>query len=439
MRLEKRSISTIKPYDRNPRIISEKAVKAVANSIEKFGWQQPVVIDTDGVIIAGHTRYRAAKYLNLEEIPVMIADELTPEQARAYRIADNKTAERSAWNFDLLPDEIGEIEDAFDFTLFGFDKDELDKIMGKAVYAREKDPDKIPDEIPPKPVTQPGDVIELGEHRLICGDSTKPETFAALMGDEKADIVITDPPYGVSYKGGPSTPRKDIANDDLTGNVLREFLIKAFTASKAVIREGAAVYIWHASINSEKFIDACQTAGFEYRQMLIWKKSQPMLDWADYLWQHEPCIYAKMPGGGVFWNGGRSEKTVLTDEKDPKQMTEKELRKAYTQALRTLKQYSDVIEVKKPLEAPLHPTTKPTKLYQRLLQNSSRRGDILLDFFGGSGTAVIAAEETRRRARVIELDPHFCDVIVRRWEDYTGLEAKRPAVAPPDAPAPSVE
>ena len=135
MRLEKKPISTIKPYDRNPRIISEKAVKAVAHSIENFGWQQPIVIDADGVIIAGHTRYRAAKYLNLEEVPVMVADGLTPEQVKAYRIADNKTAEKSAWNFDLLPDEIGEIEDAFDFTLFGFDRDELDRIMGKAVYA----------------------------------------------------------------------------------------------------------------------------------------------------------------------------------------------------------------------------------------------------------------------------------------------------------------
>ena len=299
MRLEKKPISTIKPYDRNPRIISEKAVKAVAHSIENFGWQQPIVIDADGVIIAGHTRYRAAKYLNLEEVPVMVADGLTPEQVKAYRIADNKTAEKSAWNFDLLPDEIGEIEDAFDFTLFGFDRDELDRIMGKAVYARDKDPDRIPDEIPSKPVTQTGDVIELGEHRLICGDSTRPETFAALMGDEKADIVITDPPYGVSYKGGSKTPRKEIANDELTGDALREFLVKSFTASKSVIREGAALYIWHASISFTEFIGACQAAGFDYRQMLVWVKSQPMLGWADYLWQHEPCIYAKMPGGGV--------------------------------------------------------------------------------------------------------------------------------------------
>lgn len=308
MKSELRPIQTIRPYDNNPRIISEKAVRAVAESIEKFGWQQPLVVDADGVIICGHTRWRAAKYLNLEQVPVIVADELTPEQVRAYRIADNKTAERSSWNLDLLPDEIAPIETEFDFTKLGFDKDELDKIMGKCIYAREKDPDKIPEDIPPKPVTRPGEIIELGEHRLICGDSTKPETFAALMGDEKADIVITDPPYGVSYKGGSKTPRKEIANDELTGDRLREFLINSFTASKAVIREGAAVYIWHASINFSEFIDACQSAGLEYRQMLVWVKNVPALGWADYLWQHEPCIYAKMPGGGRFGTADAGKK-----------------------------------------------------------------------------------------------------------------------------------
>lgn len=227
MKLETRSITQIKPYDNNPRVIPAKAVKAVARSIEKFGWQQPIVIDADGVIIAGHTRYKAAKHLNLETVPVAVADDLTPEQVRAYRIADNKTGEAAKWNLDILPDEIAPIEDAFDFTQLGFDRDELDKIMGKSIYARENDPDKIPDEIPPEPVTRPGDVITLGDHRLVCGDSTKPETFAALMGDEKADILITDPPYGVSYEGGAKTKRDGIENDTLTGTALTEFLTAA--------------------------------------------------------------------------------------------------------------------------------------------------------------------------------------------------------------------
>lgn len=429
MRLETRPTATIKPYENNPRIISEKAVKAVANSIEKFGWQQPVVIDTDGVIIAGHTRWRAAKYLNLETIPVAIADELTPEQVRAYRIADNKTAEKSAWNMDLLPDEIGAIEDAFDFTLFGFDQDELDKLMGKAIYARDKDPDKIPDEIPSKPITKTGDVIELGDHRLVCGDSTKPETFAALMQGEKADIIITDPPYGVSYEGGSKSaePRKKIESDDKTGQELVDFLTAALIPGTASCRPGAAVYIWHASLNSWEFTQAIRNAGLELRQTLMWTKSQPTLGWADYLWQHEPCLYLRKPGGTVFWNGGRTEKTVLVDDKlDPKTMTEKQLRTALQKALRELAKISDVIREKTPNKSPLHPTTKPTRLYTHLLGNSSKRGDLLLDFFAGSGTAVIAAEETHRRARVIELDPRYCDVIVQRWEDFTGKEAKRP-------------
>jgi len=438
MQLEKRSISTIRPYDRNPRIIPEKAVKAVANSIERFGWQQPIVIDTDGVIIAGHTRYKAAKYLNLEEVPVMVADGLTPEQVKAYRIADNKTGEKSVWNFDLLPDEIGEIEGAFDFTLFGFEKDELDKIMGKAVYARDKDPDKIPDDLPPKPVTQPGEIIELGEHRLICGDSTKPETFAALMGDEKADIVITDPPYGVSYKGGAKKEREGIANDELDSEQLCGFLKAAFTAANGVCKRGAAFYIYLASGMMREFTNAVHAAGIEFRQLLIWRKQLPNLGWSNYLYQHEPCLYCNTPGAPVFWNGGRTEKTVFIDDTlDPKTMTEKELRKSLVEALRIIGKISDVIAEKMPDKSPLHPTTKPTKIYQRLLANSSRRGDILLDFFGGSGTAVIAAEETHRRARVIELDPHYCDVIAARWEDYTGLQAvRRPPAETPSPQAP---
>ena len=299
MKSELRPIQTIRPYDNNPRIISEKAVRAVAESIEKFGWQQPLVVDADGVIICGHTRWRAAKYLNLEQVPVIVADELTPEQVRAYRIADNKTAERSSWNLDLLPDEIAPIETEFDFTKLGFDKDELDKIMGKCIYAREKDPDKIPEDIQPKPVTRPGEIIELGDHRLICGDSTKPETFAALMGDEKADIVITDPPYGVSYTGGPKSPREGIANDSLDSADLTEFLTAAFRAAKDVCKPGAAFYVWCASAKEREFLNAIHEAGIQYREHIVWRKSIPNLTWADYLWQHELCVYCNAPGRGA--------------------------------------------------------------------------------------------------------------------------------------------
>lgn len=424
MQLETRPIQTIKPYSRNPRIISEKAVKAVAHSIEQFGWQQPIVIDAEGVIIAGHTRYKAAKYLNLETVPVMIADELTPKQANAYRIADNKTAERSAWNFDILPDEIGPIEDKFDFTKFGFDRDELDKIMGKCIYARKPDPDKIPEEIPPKPITQPGEIIEMGEHRLICGDSTKPETFARLMGTERADIVITDPPYGVDYQGGAKQKREGIANDAQTGDELLRFLQAAFTAMAGAAKPGAPVYIWFASANLYEFLGAVKKSGIEYKQELQWIKSIPNLSWANYLYIHEPVFYCKIPGAPTFWNGGRDQKTAFIDDKlDPKTMSEKELRQAVKQFLRIIQ--TDVIREKMPDKSPLHPTTKPTRLYNRLIQNSSRRGEIILDAFGGSGTAVISAEMTHRKARVIELDPHYCDIIAARWEDYTGSEAKR--------------
>lgn len=426
---EKRPIQTIKPYERNPRIISEKAVKAVAESIESFSQLQPIVVDAAGVIIAGHTRYRAAKYLNMETVDVIVADNLTPEQANAYRIADNKTAERSAWNLDILPDEIGPIEDKFDFTKFGFDRDELDKIMGKCIYARKPDPDKIPEEIPPKPITQPGDVIELGDHRLICGDSTKPETFANLMRGESADLVITDPPYGVDYQGnqkeGGKFKREKIENDAQSGEELKTFLTAAFSAMAAAAKKGAPVYIWCASINLYEFLGAIKKSGIEYKQELQWIKSIPNLSWANYHYIHEPVLYCKIPGEATFWNGGRDQRSAFIDDKlDPKSMSEKELRQAVKQFMKFIP--TDVIREKMPDKSPLHPTTKPTRLYNRLIQNSSRRGEIILDAFGGSGTAVISAEMTHRRARVIELDPHYCDVITRRWEDYTGQEAKRP-------------
>ena len=428
MKLEKRRIETIRPYERNPRVIPERAIKAVAKSIEEFGWQQPIVVDADGVIIAGHTRYLAAKHLRHEEVPVAVATELTPDQVNAYRIADNKTGEVTQWNLDLLPDEIAGLEDIFDFTKLGFDRDELDTLMGRRVSSG-GDPDKLPLDVPPKPITKPGDVVTLGDHRLICGDCTNPETVAKLMQGETADIVITDPPYGVSYKGSPAHKRKKIENDNFVGDELRKFLAAAFIAAKQYCRPGAAFYVWYASISVGPFINAVGDSGLEYRQGLVWVKSWNTLCHSDYHYQHELCLYCKVPGAPIFWNGFRTQKTVLEDEKtDLKKLTDKQVRQELKRLIAAIQ--TDVIREKKPTKSPLHPTTKPVRLYTRLIHNSSKRGDILLDVFGGSGTAVIAAEMTGRRARVIEIDPWYCDTIVQRFEDFTGQEVTR-ATGPP--------
>lgn len=418
-----RPITELKPYADNPRRITEKAVKAVAESIKKFGFLQPIVVDADGVVLAGHTRLKAAEYLRLDKVPVITADQLTPEMAKAYRIADNKTGEISAWNFDLLPDEMAPIEDVFDFTKLGFDQTEIDKILGKAVYSTDKDPDAIPEDLPPVPITQPGDIYELGEHRLICGDATDPDVLTRLMGDDRADIVITDPPYGVDYD---KSKIGKVENDDLKSDDLQAFITAAFTVGKQFCKPGAAFYVWFPSSRAREFSTAINNAGITLRQLIIWRKQQPTLSWDHYLYLHEPCFYCGVPGAAVFWNGDKNEKTFFVDDTpNPNKMNESELRKLLKKVLRELGKVSDVIEEKKPATSKLHPTQKPTRLYQRIIGNSSRRGEILLDLFGGSGTAIISAEETRRRARVVEIDPHFCDVIVKRWEDYTGSKAEK--------------
>jgi DNA modification methylase len=416
-------ISEIKPYIKNPRK-NDKAVDAVATAIKNYGWKQPIVIDKNNEIIVGHTRWKAAKKLGLKEAPCLIADDLTEQQIKAYRIADNKVAEASEWDMELLRLELDGLDE---FT--GFDADFL---LGQKEVQEDDFEIKTAE-----PTGSRGDIWQLGEHRLMCGDSTSPEDIAKLMNGQQAHLLITDPPYNVDYskktkllnkfnKGNPI--RKEIINDKMSDESFIIFLTSAFKTAYSVIKEGAPFYIWHSSSKSSEFIEAINQAGLEIRQTLIWVKSNIVFGMQDYHWKHEPCLYGWKEGLPHFWNGGRKERTTLTA------IDIFELRnKPKDEILKWIEDYwldheeneTTVLYEEKPAASKDHPTMKPIKLMARQVKNSSRIGDIVLDIFGGSGSTLMACEQLKRRCFTMELDPTYCDVIVRRWEQFTGRQATK--------------
>ena len=386
MNIQNMKITDIHPYEKNPRL-NEGAVDAVAKSIKEFGWRAPIVVDKDMVIICGHTRLKAAIKLGLDVVPVHIADNLTPEQVQAYRIADNKTGEIAEWDYSLLPLELKELQDAsFDLSLLGFDTDELDKLLNRSedvVTDGETEPDAVP-EAPEIPTSRYGEVYQLGDHLLMCGDATKADDIAVLMGDEKADLWLTDPPYNVAYEGSNGLT---IENDNMSDSKFREFLRAAFDNVHEFLHPGAAFYIFHADSEGYNFRGACHDIGLKVRQCLVWKKNALVLGRQDYQWIHEPCLYGWKDGAAHNWFTDRSQTTVM--------------------------------EFNKPKHNDVHPTMKPVEMLIYLLKNSSERGNTVIDTFGGSGSTLIACEQTGRKCRTMELDPKYTDVIRRRWAEFT--------------------
>ena len=391
MLVQMRPVGSIRPYERNPRH-NDPAVDAVATSIREFGFRQPIVTDVDGVIVVGHTRYKAALKLGLTEVPVHVADGLTPQQAQAYRLADNQTATIATWDDDTLVAELLALRDGgFDLDLTGFAADDLDRLLGTGDDAERGDPDDVP-EPPADPVTRPGDLWLLGTHRLVCGYAADPAAYAKILDGAQADLLLTDPPYGVSYVGGTSDAMT-LANDDLSAADYDPFLAKTLNAAAAALKPGSAFYLWHADLHGGTVRAAADRAGLPLRQVLVWVKSAFALGRSDYHWQHEPCLYGWRPGAPHAWHGGRAQGTTLAFDK--------------------------------PARNGDHPTMKPVALFRRLVENSCPPGGLVLDPFAGSGTSLIAAEEAGRVAALLELDPRFCDVIVRRYETFTGKVAER--------------
>ena len=393
MKIEYKNIDEIIPYENNPRL-NDNAVDYVANSIKEFGFKVPIIIDKDNIIVAGHTRLKAAKQLGLEEVPVIKADDLTDEQIKAFRIADNKVSEKAEWDLDKLSIELQDIN--FDMSEFGFDDIELEDLT---LEEQEIIEDEVP-EVPEEPKAKLGDIYQLGNHRLMCGDSTKEEDVAKLMNGVKADMVFTDPPYGVSYTGGmkiengkiESNGKKQIKNDALDYENLYSFLYDVFINLKNNTILKSAFYVFYAHSRTREFLNAFYDAGLKQRSIIIWHKTSGGFGdfMAQYMNAYEPCIYGSN-GDSVNWYGATNEKTVWDMDKEKK--------------------------------CDLHPTMKPIEVVARAINNSSKKDEKVLDLFGGSGSTLIACEQLNRKCYMMELDPHYVDVIIQRWENFTGKRA----------------
>ena len=380
MEIQYRRLSEITPYENNAKTHDQTQINNVAESIRQYGFVQPIVVDRDGVIVIGHCRALAAKKLGMESVPCVCVDDLTPEQVNALRLVDNKSNE-SDWDFDLLADELEGLDlTGFDFD-WGLPEEETKKI--------EEDEAPEVDETQP-PVTKTGDVWKLGRHRLMCGDSTSTECVQKLMGGVQADLLLTDPPYGVDYTGKTKDELK-IENDAKSDDDFIAFLRQAFESADSVMKPGAVFYIWHADSKAYVFRMACQMTRWEVRQVLIWVKNAMVMGRQDYQWKHEPCLYGWKAGAGHLWASDRKQTTVL--------------------------------EFDRPTKNKEHPTIKPVALFDYQIKNNTKGGDIVLDLFAGSGTTVIACEQNGRTAYVMEYDPRYCDVIVKRWENLTGEKA----------------
>lgn len=407
-----KGMDEISPYEKNPRR-NDEAVRYVAASIKKFGFKQPIVIDKDGIIVAGHTRYKAARKLNLKAVPCIVADDLTDEQIKAYRLADNKVAEKSEWDFDLLDEELQDLV-GIDMTEFGFEEEEQPE---EELEAEEDGYDEDP---PVEPRTKPGDIYKLGNHILMCGDSTNSKDVEKLMNGETADLVVTDPPYNVAVK---NSKGMTIENDDMDSTQFGEFLTACFANLESNLKAGGAFYVWYASREHINFEKSLNNVGLKVRQQLVWNKNAFILGRQDYHWKHELCLYGWKDGESHYFIDDRTQSTVFEDKGiDIKKLKKEEMIKLLEEILSD-KRSTTVINEDRPTENDLHPTMKPIKLIARLIKNSSRQNEIVLDLFGGSGSTLITCEQLNRQCRMMEYDPRYADVIVDRWEQFTGEKA----------------
>ncbi|MBS0595795.1 MAG: site-specific DNA-methyltransferase [Proteobacteria bacterium] len=395
-KIEQWPTAKLVPYARNARTHSEAQVAQIAASIAEFGFTNPILAGSDGVIVAGHGRLAAAQKLGLDVVPVVVLDHLSPTQRRALVIADNRIAENAGWDDAMLRVELAALaDDDFNVALTGFDADALAELMaGEEPDADgQTDDDAVP-EVSETPISRSGDIWLLGGHRLLCGDATVAASYERLLAGEQADMVFTDPPYNVNYANSAKDKMRGkdraILNDNL-GDGFYDFLLAALTPTVAHCRGG--IYVAMSSSELDVLQAAFRAAGGKWSTFIIWAKNTFTLGRADYQRQYEPILYGWPEGEQRHWCGDRDQ--------------------------------GDVWNIKKPQKNDLHPTMKPVELVERAIRNSSRPGNVVLDPFGGSGTTLIAAEKSGRQAQLIELDPKYVDVIVRRWQDWTGQRATR--------------
>jgi DNA modification methylase len=385
-RLELIAIDKLIPYANNARTHSDEQIKKIQASLREFGFVNPVLIDKDCGIIAGHGRVEAAKREGMTEVPCVWVEHLTEAQKKAYILADNRLALDAGWDMEVLKVELAGLQDIdFNIDLTGFNSEELSDIFGEEELEAVEDDYEV--ELPEEPKTKLGDIYQLGRHRLICGDSTDPKVIHKLMDGARVDLFLTDPPYNVDYEGK-TKDRLKIKNDTMADDDFRQFLRDAFLAADDVMKGGAVFYIWHADLEGYNFRGACHDIGWEVRQCLVWNKNSMVMGRQDYHWKHEPCLYGWKSGAGHLWSSDRKQTTILNFDR--------------------------------PSKSENHPTMKPVKLFDYQIQNNTKSEDIVLDTFAGSGTTVIACEQNGRTAYCCELDPKYCDVIIARWEMLTG-------------------
>jgi DNA modification methylase len=385
-------IDRVIPYARNPRR-NEAAVAKVAASIREFGWQQPIVVDAEGVVIVGHTRLAAAKRLGLDVVPVHYSTLLTPAQVQAYRLADNRLHEEASWDEDLLRAELAQLNGlGFDLELAGFDNKELTKLLASAFGGGLTDPDDAPD-VPEKPVSQLGDIWRLGVHRLVCGDCTVGSVVSGLLAGAVPNLMVTDPPYGVAY----DPDWRNVAERASGKKVGARAIGKVMNDHRADWREawamfpGNIAYVWHAGSKCHTVGNSLESCEFVIRTQIVWVKTRHVLSRGHYHQQHEPCFYAVRKNGTGDWQGDRKQSTVWCIEH--------------------LKSDTG------------HGTQKPVECMRRPIENNSEVGGAVYEPFSGSGTTIIAAEMTGRTCYAAELSPAYVDVAVRRWQDFTGKDA----------------
>jgi DNA modification methylase len=391
LKIELWPIDQLVPYARNSRTHSETQVAQVAASIAEFGFVNPILVGADRVLIAGHARLLAARKLEFTEVPVIRLEHLSESQRRALVIADNRLALNAGWDEEMLALELGALkEEDFNLEILGMDDDELNQLLAADAAAEGlTDEDAVP-EVPENPVSRTGDLWLLGAHRLLVGDATIPADIQRLMTADLADFVFSDPPYNIDYQGY-TKDRLSIQNDQMSAEQFKTFLRNSFQSFRQAVKPAASLYICHSSSWQREFQNALEEAGFQVRCQIIWAKNTFAWGFGRYKFQHEPIFYCHVAGEKDSWYGDKSQSTLW--------------------------------EENKPTANRLHPTMKPVELVERALVNSSKAGDLVLDLFGGSGTTLIGCERTKRKARLMELDPRYADVIVGRYQEYSGKPA----------------
>lgn len=390
-----KSVSDLKPYEKNSRTHSIEQIEQIKRSILEFGFTNPILIDENNQIIAGHGRVEAAKLCKMEKVPTVVLSHLNDEQKRAYIIADNKLALNAGWDEKILSVELDELKELdFDLSLTGFSADELSALMkDDELRPIDADEDAVP-EAPKNPLTKLGDIWILGNHRLMCGDATSAISVKNLLNGQSPNIMITDPPYGVEYEAGWRADAKGRIKTEReqTSNLKNDNRADWYDAW--ILFNGNIAYVWHASAFTDVVKHSLEKADFQVRQQIIWNKNVHALSRSAYHWKHEPCWYAVRNGADARWLAGRDQMTVW-----------------------------DIPSVIFEKDKTSHPTQKSLGIYERAIENHTKKGEPIYEPFGGSGTQIIACEKSGRVSLTMELDPKFCDVIVKRWQDFTGKKA----------------